>query len=244
MIIVEGAPISGADSFTVSGLLILRDDSGSGIRHAEVKDQFHVTVAAADFECPPVATIRVTAVERGRLPLFVTATDCSGNKTSNGPPVWTNTPDPGSPGIPLPDSALMCEDNGPCRSAEGDAQRARNTIGEICSRMNGIRSRRDSAAAVAAALAAAVVALVAAGVAAFSAPPFGPIIGAVLLGLAAGVAYFAGVQALLAWREQQNLDKAQAELETARRRFTDAVARVMSTCSPSCISIDLDQPAC
>lgn len=244
MIIIEGAPVSSADSFTVSGLLVLRDDSGSGIRHAEVVDRFGLTVAADDFECVSTALLRVTTVERGRLPLFVRAVDCAGTQTTNSPPVWTNVPDPGSAGIPLPGSALMCEDNTACSAAEGNAQRARNTIGEICSRMNGIRSRRDSAAAIAAALAVAVAALIASGIAAFAIPLFGSAIGAILLGLAAGLAYFAGVQALVAWREQQALDKAQAELDSARRNFSDAVARVMSVCSPSCISIDLDQPAC
>ena len=65
-----------------------------------------------------------------------------------------------------------------------------------------------------------------------------------MLGVAAGLAYFAGVQGLLAWREQQRLDAAEARLAAARSRFTDAADRANMLCGRDCRTVDLTQPDC
>ncbi len=244
MITIIGAPLSSADTFTVSGSIILRDDSGDGIQKVDVRDRFGVLIHSETFTCPSLAEIHLVDVERDRLPLMVEAMNCKGQTFPATTPVWTREGDVGSVSIPLPGSALLCTDNPACSAAEGAATRARNEIMERCNDVRAVRGRRDAAAAVATALATAVVALVATGIAAFAIPLFGTAIGAVLLGLAAGLAYLAGVQALIAFREQQNLDKAEADLAAARRRFTDAADRVGRMCSRDCITVDLTQPAC
>lgn len=159
-------------------------------------------------------------------------------------PIWTVERISDDDPFHLPGTALHCEENSACNAAEAEAQRARNAVLEKCGQVRAIRGRRDARAAAAAALAIAAAAVLGAGIAALGIPIFGTAIGAVLLGVAAGLAYMATAQALVAFRELQSLDQAEAELSDLRRLFSDAADRVNATCPRDCRSVGLDQPEC
>jgi hypothetical protein len=244
MILIEGAPLSDADAFTVSGSIILREDSGIGIRQVEVRDKFRHPLRSVTFECPATAEVRLERVERERLPLSIEGKTCDGTTSSPDLPVWITNSHDSQPSIPLPGSALLCQDNAGCREAEAMAQRFRNDVLEKCNDVRAIRRGRDAHAAAAAAFLAAFVGVVAAAIAAFSIPIFGSVIGAVLLGIAGFLAYFAVVEGIRARREQQRLEQAEVELSVARGRFTDAADGVNKLCARDCRTVELDQPEC
>lgn len=247
MIIVVGAPVSSADRFTVSGTLIVRDDSGHGVQKVTIRDRFGAEITSQVFECPEFAEVRAEAVERDRLPLRLEALDCQGVSSTPTTSIWTHAvaENETDPSIPLPGNALECSDHPACGAAAAAVTHARNVVLERCSDARATRGRRDAHTAAAVALATAVVALVAAGIAALGVPVVGAVLGAVLLGVAVGLAYFAAVEGLLAFREQQRLDEAEAALAAARRQFTEAADRVGRECTRAdCITVDLTQPSC
>lgn len=242
MIQIVRASIGGADSFTVSGRIALRDDRGVGIRTVTVSDRDGIEIVTRAFDCPVDAQIEIERIERDRLPLQVTATDCSnGAEAQKLGAVWGP---PSEPGMPLPGSALLCQDNSPCLGAQLEVQQLRNEILTQCGRIRAIESRRNGYAGAAAVMFAVFAALLAAAAGLAGIPFIGGILAAVAV-IAALVALTAGIMlGYLAHQEQQRADEAQRELTRLREAFTEAAGRVGAGCNRDCISVDLTMPVC
>lgn len=246
MITVVAMP-TGGDASAVTVVLLLMDDSSTGIRRITVRDRSGGEVPFSQPEgCPtPSWESAPQTVARTILPLTVEAIDCAGATT---PPDVNGPLLSGEAALPPIDGPTRCvpTDCPPptraCTDAAGAATTARSALARRCGSCDALEHAADAklAEAIAWTILSFVVAIIAAAVS--QVPIWGAVAGAIFAILA--VAF--GAAANAAYKEEARL-RSQAvtcrrEVEALRSRFLEAAAVVTTNCCPGCSGVPLNAP--
>lgn len=245
--------VAGGDTDSIVAILILTDDSGTGIRRVIVRDRFGMEIPLSEQpkDCPtPSWETTLGTIFRDRLPLAVEAVDCVDNTTpaeAIGPlfakeaRIPLPEPDPISP--PRCSAVLCPPTTRTCDEAMASVLLAHDALLPRCGVCEALARAADAKLAEAIAWGvAAFVALVLAATLGQSGGLWGAIF-ALVFGVLTAV-FVALANAAYAEEAQLRSEAAAClrEREPLQARFAEALGAVAENCCPGCGGVIPPQP--
>ena len=229
--------VVGATTFSVDVDIRLFDTTGVGIKKITVtdKDDFEIPVGSQPEGCPARHVVSLSGIPRTRMPIYVSAINCEDvetGKDANGPLGNISFSRPN----PLPCSALLCEDDIECATANNEFTDLRNQLSRKCAECRSLRKQKENAdiltvfyflLAVAILVVAAII----------SAIPFGGQIGgAILVAAAVAISVLGIIHSNRSAALRKKIKQCERELANLQERLDAAIRSVQNSCCPGCYS--------
>lgn len=246
---VELYPIGGEGP--VVELLLVARLGPPGIQRLTITDARGLPVSGVpelQDECPTgTIELRLPPISTYRLPLVVEAVECQTGRTHESGPLLAPSPMPmpGGGGSLGCTSTFITPPTPECVSAAAEVRRTRAAAVEQCGRNEDFAHERDSQREWANRLWVAAGAAIAMGLSALASGNWiGAIIGAIVLGIAAGLIYAATVVYGLAERWDSRLVEGRQRFRELRDEFEAATAEAGRRCCPGQETYDSSDVDC